>query len=132
VGNVGDVDVCAIVLQRQRVVEVLRSLGVDRERELLAKVDPSLQRLLYRFVRLETLARTRLDEKRLHHVLDPLRRAQQRLDTRATAPAGDDCQIARPGVARTLAVDDDRDARREVGLADEQLAAPRELDDDGF
>jgi hypothetical protein len=48
------------------------------------------------------------------------------------APAGDDREIARAGLSRTLPVDHDRYAGREVGLADQQLAAPRELNYDRF
>jgi hypothetical protein len=41
--DVGDVDVGPVVREGQRVVEVLRRLGIDRERDLAAQVDPALQ-----------------------------------------------------------------------------------------
>jgi hypothetical protein len=80
-------------------------------------------------MRLERRPGPGVDEQRLEDVLDPLRRADDAVDARAALPAGDDGEIAGPGVAGSLAVDDDRHARREVRLAYEQLPAPRELDD---
>jgi hypothetical protein len=83
-------------------------------------------------VRLESAARAPLDQQRLEHVLDPLRRPDQALDARAPATAGDDRKIARACFARAFAVNDDRDAGVEVRLADQELAAPSELDDNGI
>ena len=54
------------------------------------------------------------------------------MDTRPSTPAGDDREIARPRVARALSVDDDRNSRREVRLADSELAAPGKLYNYGF
>jgi hypothetical protein len=51
---------------------------------------------------------------------------------RPALPAGDDREVAGPRLARPSAVDDERDAGREVRLADEQLPAPSQLDDDGL
>jgi hypothetical protein len=81
-------------------------------------------------VRLEGDACAGLEEQRLEHVLDPLRRAEQLLDPRAAAAAGDEREVAWARVARALPIDDDRNARREVRLADEQLPASGELDYD--
>jgi hypothetical protein len=83
-------------------------------------------------VRLEPLPRPRLDQHRLEHVLDPLRGAEDALDTRPSTPARDDREIAWPRVARALAVDNDRNSRREVRLADSELAAPGKLYNNGF
>jgi hypothetical protein len=81
---------------------------------------------------LERLSCAGLDQERLEHVLDPLRRAEDSLHSRAPAPAGDDREIARPRLARALTVDDYRRAEGEVRLADQQLAAPGKLDDERF
>jgi hypothetical protein len=51
------------------------------------------------------------------------------MQSRAALAPRDDREIAGPRVARAFAVDDDRDAGREVRLADEELPAPSELDD---
>jgi hypothetical protein len=83
-------------------------------------------------MRLEPLPRPGLHQQRLEYVLDPLRGADHALDTRPSTPAGDDREIARPRVTRALAVDDDRNPRREVRLADNQLAAPGKLYNNGF
>jgi len=48
------------------------------------------------------------------------------------APPGNDSQISRPRLARALAVDHDRHTGIEVRLADQQLAAPSDLDDNLF
>jgi hypothetical protein len=81
---------------------------------------------------LEPLPRPGLHQQRLEHVLDPLRGADYALDTRPSTPAGNDREIARPRLARALSVDDDRNSRREVRLADSQLAAPSKLYNNGF
>jgi hypothetical protein len=51
---------------------------------------------------------------------------------RPPAPTGDDREIARPRVVRAFPVDDDRNSRREVRLADSELAAPGKLYNNGF
>jgi hypothetical protein len=83
-------------------------------------------------MRLEPHACTRLDQQRLEHVLDSLRRAEQLLYACSAAPARDEGEVTGACVARSFAVDHDRNARREVRLADEQLAPPSKLDDDWF
>jgi hypothetical protein len=52
------------------------------------------------------------------------------LDPRASPPAGRDGEIAGPDVSRALAVERQRNPGREVRLADEQLPAPPDFDDD--
>jgi len=78
-------------------------------------------------MRLEGLTGATVDQERLEHVLDPLPRTEHALHACPPTPAGHDSEIARARLARTLAVDHDRHARREVRLADEELAAPGEL-----
>ena len=130
VGDVGDVDVRALAVDRERVVEVLRRLGIDRQRRQLAQVDASVERRLGRRVRLELLARALLAEQALEHVLDVLRGAEHALDARAPAQAPRDDEVAGVDVAEPLAVEQERRVRREVRLADDELAAARDLDDD--
>jgi hypothetical protein len=83
-------------------------------------------------MRLEPLPGPGLHQQRLEHVLDPLRRAKHALHTGTPAPAGDDCEIPRSRVAHTLAVDHDRNAGREVRLADDELATPGKLYNNGL
>ena len=77
----------------------------------------------------ERLPSAALDQQRLEHVLDPLRRAEDPLHPSPSTPARHHGEIARPRVARALAIHHDGNAGREVGLADEELAAPGQLDD---
>ena len=130
--DVRDVHVRPILLQRQGIVEVLRRLRVDRERQLAPQIDAPFDRRLGNRVRLELDARAGLDQQRLEHVLDPLRRSDDALHARAALAPGHDGEVARSRLPRPLAVDDHRHAGREVRLADEQLPAPGELDDDGL
>jgi hypothetical protein len=82
-------------------------------------------------MRLERPPCTALDEQRLEHVLDPLGAAEPLDDARAAAPGLDDGQVAGIEVAGTLRVERERDARREVRVADEQPPAAVDLDDYG-
>ena len=107
-----------------------RRLGVDREAEEVAQVDAALEALLGRRMRLELDARAAFDEQTLEHVLDPSRRPEVPLDLCAPASGADDGEIARVDVHDPLRVEHDRHARREEGLAADQLAAPFDLDDD--
>jgi hypothetical protein len=52
------------------------------------------------------------------------------MQARATLATADDGQVAGPCLAGAFPVDDNRDAGSEVRLADEQLAAALQLDDD--
>ena len=81
-------------------------------------------------VRLERLAQPLLGEQPLEHGLDVVRLAEHAVDARAAASGADDGEVARPHVAGLLAVEDERSRRLEVRLADEQLAAALDLDDD--
>src|SRR5205823_12298638 len=130
--DVGDVNVRAVPLQRQRVVEVLGRLRVDRERKLTAEIHPPFERRRGGVMRLEPLSRAGIEEQGLEYVLDPLGRAQHPLHACAPAPAGHDGEIAGPRVPRALAVDHDWHAGGEIWLADEQLSAPGELYNNRF
>jgi hypothetical protein len=71
-----------------------------------------------------------VDEQPFKHGLDVVRLAQRAFDTRAAAAGESDDEIARTDVTETLAVEDERHTRHEVRLTDDELAAPRNLDDD--
>jgi hypothetical protein len=111
------------------VVEVLGRLRVDREREQVAEVDASLRVEWRRRERLDGASLASLDEQAVEHRLDRLRPAEDALQARAPTRGRHDRQVARAGVAEAFAVDDDRDARGEEGLADDEPSALRDLDD---
>jgi hypothetical protein len=69
-------------------------------------------------------------QESLEHGLDRGRPAQHPLDPRAAAAGAQDDEVAERGVARALAVDDERDAALEVRLADEKLSPAGQLADD--
>ncbi len=120
----------AILLDGQRVVEVLRRLRVDCEREPLAEVDPALQIERRRLEGLEPTQLALFDQQPLEHDLDPARVAEHALDARPPAAFADDRQL--PRLAGRPAVERERRAGHEVRLADEVLASRRELYDDRF
>jgi hypothetical protein len=68
-------------------------------------------------------------EQALEHDLDVFRLAELPLDARAAAARTDDDEVPGSDVAAAFPVDLDRDVRDEVRLADEQLAALVDLDD---
>ena len=134
--DVGDVHPCphpaaALALEREGVVEVLRLVGVDRERVEVAQVDPvrlDVQREALRHgVR---PAQALVPEEPFQHGLDPARRAEDLLEPGAPASLPEDHEIADRGRAGTLAVDDDGNAALEVRLAHEELALPGQLTDE--
>ena len=133
--DVGDVHPRAhaglLSLEGQRVVEVLRALGVDREREEVPQVDPV--RLVVRGERRQRRVRgskALVPEEAFEHRLDPARRAEHLLDPRAAASRPDDDEVADRRLPGALAVDDDRDAAFEERLADEELALAGQLADE--
>ena len=69
-------------------------------------------------------------EQGLEDVADPVGRAERALEPRAPPTRVHDGEVARAEVAEPLRLEHDRDARREVRLADDELAAPADLDDD--
>ena len=121
-------EAAAFLLHGDRVVEVLRGLRVDREAELIAQVDAVGQIGLGRLVGLEARADARVHEQSFEDDLDVFRLAELALEPRAASAGAHDDQVAGADVAAALPVDRDRDVRDEVRLADEQLAAPVDLD----
>ena len=120
-----------LAAERERVVEVLRRLRVDREGRQLAQVDAARRGS----ARGACTARTRRAR--------PARRAAPRARSRSASrgPSARSTRARpRPGrttarspgceVAEPLRVEHDRHAGREVRLADDQLAAAADLDDD--
>ena len=81
-------------------------------------------------MRLERLSRAALDEQRLEDVLDSVRGPERLLDVCSALPRPHERQVARLEVAEPFRLEDERHARREVRLADDELAAPADLDDD--
>jgi hypothetical protein len=118
-----------LLAERERVVEVLRGLGVDREGQQVAQVDTAVGARLGRRVRLERLPRPALDEQCLEDVLDPVPRADARADLGAAAAGDDVDEVARLDVVQALRVEDDRRSGLEVRLALDEPAAPLNLDD---
>ena len=91
-GDVGDVhpraDSVGFAPERERVVEVLRGIGIDGVGRQVAQVDAVRILGRRRIVRLERLPGAALDEERLEDVLDPVRRPERLLDAaRALSPA---------------------------------------------
>ena len=125
-------DPVALAPERERVVEVLRRLGVDRERRA-GRAGRRGPRAAARAASCgsNSAPRALLDEQRLEHVLDPVGAARARARPargrgrcgrrrgrrrrRRRAPCGR-ATTGTPGV--------------EVRLADDELAAPRDLDDE--
>ena len=130
-GDVRDVDEHAVVVQRERVVEVLRRLGVDRERELVAEVEAALGRRLAQLERLELPALALLDEQPLEHRLDRARPPEHALELRPPAPLAQDGEIAGARLAAATPVQHERHARREVRLAHDELPSPGDFRDYG-
>jgi len=124
-----------------RVVEVPRVVRVDRGGEQRAEIDAARLAGL-RVTRervglgrdggleLRDRAHPGVVEQAFEHRLDRAGRPEHALDPCTAAPGRDDDELTRSNVPRTLAVEDDRGARIEVRLPDEQLAAPRDLADE--
>ena len=70
-----------------------------------------------------------MPEEPFENRLDVIGPAEHPLEARAAAPVSEYRQVADRRVSGALAVDDDRRAALEVGLADEELAAAGKLDD---
>ena len=71
-----------------------------------------------------------MDEQPLQHHLDVVRLAEHLLEPRASPAGAHDDEIPLPHVPEALPVEHDRDVRHEERLADDELAAPRHLDDE--
>jgi hypothetical protein len=124
------VHVRRLAVERERVVEVLGGLGIDRDGREVAEVSPPLRRRRRRRVRLELLPCASFDEQSLEDVFDLVRGAEDVDDLRAAASEAGDDEIAGAGRAKILAVEADRRPGREVRVADDELAAPGDLHDD--
>ena len=114
--DVGDVhphpDPVALAADRDRVVEVLRGLGVDREREQVAEVDAALEARLGRLVGLEVRRGAPCSTSSPSSTVSiELRRAEHALEPRAPAARADDDEVAGAGVAEPVAVERERHAR---------------------
>ena len=105
VRDVGDVhpgaDAVGLAAERERVVEVLRRLGIDRVGDELAEIDAVASRPARGVVRLELDPRALLDEQRLEHVLDAVGRAEPTLHPGAAAPGSDEREVARRPLRRS-------------------------------
>ena len=113
--DVGDVhpgaQPVAFVPHRDRVVEVLRRLGVDRERELVAQVDPALERRRGQVVRLVLLDQPLLLEQGLEHAVDRVGGPERFLEPRAALARRDDRELAGPNLGEAAPVEHERHAR---------------------
>jgi hypothetical protein len=83
-------------------------------------------------VRLERTPRAPLDEQSLEHALDMIRRAENLLDLGAPAARVHDGEIPRRNVPDSFRVENHRHTGGEVRLADDQLPAATDLDDDAL
>ena len=129
--DVGDVhpgtDAVPLAHHRDRVVEVLRRVGVDRERRQVAEIDSTFAGRLPQVDGLQRRPRAALDQETLEHSLDPARRPEHALDLRSPPTTRDHGQVASFCPVQRLAIEGDRRPRREVGLAHHELAATRDL-----
>ena len=127
--DVGDVHVGAVLGDRERVVEVLGGLRVDGEGELIAQVDAAFGADRRRIVGLEAAELALLHQQPLEDDFDPGGRPEHALDPRPTTAFVHHGEIAWLHLPRPLAIEHDRSTRREIRLADEELAPLGDLDD---
>ena len=103
-GDVGDVDppakAVSFLLHRDRVVEVLRGHGIDREAGLVAQVDPVREVRLRRFVRLELHPCPCVDEQTFEHDPNVLCLPELPLEARTAAAGSHHDQVPRLGCRR--------------------------------
>ena len=113
--DVGDVhpraDAVWLASKRQRVVEVLRGVGVDRVGEQLAKVDAVRDVDRPELVLFERLPVAAFDEQRLEHVLDVVGATEVLLDVRTPAAGAHDGKVAALEVAGALQIESQRERR---------------------
>jgi len=81
-------------------------------------------------VRLERDPGALLDEERFEDVVDPAGASEAPLDLGPPPARPHDGEVAGAGVAEALVVEHERHAGGEVRLADDELAAPADLDDE--
>ena len=120
--DVGDVhpgpDPVGLPAERERVVEVLRRLRVDRDRRQLAQVDAALERLGAAARTARSRPRAPCSTRSASSTFS-MRRALPRLalDLRAAAARSRRARGRPAEIARALRVEHDRHPGREVGLA---------------
>jgi hypothetical protein len=119
----------AVLGDRERVVEVLGGLRVDRERELIAQVDAAFRADRRRIVGLEPAQLAFLHEQAREDDLDPVGRPQNALDPRPPTAFAHERKVARLRFAASLAIEQQRRPGDEVRVADEILASLGKLDD---
>jgi hypothetical protein len=133
-GHVGDVDPRAhavgLAAHAEGVVEVLRLLWVDREREEPAEVDAIRFALRWVVRKRRVLpAQALVPEQPFENGLDVARGPEDPLEPGAPAPRTENDEVADGRLPRPPPVDHDLGPGLEVRLADEELAAPGELTD---
>jgi hypothetical protein len=119
-----------LLLDEHRIVEVLGSLGVDREAELVPQVNAVREVGVGSVIRLELGAHTGIDEQSLEDGLDVLRLAENPLELCPAAARPHDGEVARTYIAEPLAVEHERNVRHEERLAQDELALLLDLDDE--
>jgi hypothetical protein len=93
------VNVRTVLGDRERVVEVLGCLRVDRERELLAEVYSAVDRDRRRVVGLEAAELAFLHQQALEHCFDPVCTAENAFDASSSATLADQGEVAGLGFA---------------------------------
>ena len=122
----------ALAPERERVVEVLRRLRVDRDRRTgrAGRSGPRAVAAGSSYGSSGSARPARRAAPRARSRSAP-RGPSTALDPRAAAAGADEREVARPDASPTaLRVEHDRHARREVRLADDELAARADLDDE--
>ena len=133
--NIRDVhpgpDAVPLGAERERVVVILGSLGVDREGDEVAQVDTIglvVARLLRK--RRRGSADSLVPEEAFKHRLDVGGTAEDTLEARASPAQAHEDQVADRGVLGTFAVDDHRHAALEERRDRKELAAAGKLADE--
>ena len=114
-------DAVSFPFDRDRVVEVLGRVGVDREGGQAAQVGAPVEARFAQLERLERRSRSPFGQEPLEHGFDPIGRPEHALHLRPSSAAGDDREVAALGAVQRLAVEDDRRTGEEVRLADDEL-----------
>ena len=124
--HVGDVHprahAVALALERQRVVEVLRRLRVDGERDETAEVDAIVEARRRSIVWLETAAQPFLHEQAFEDVLDVIRASDHPLEPRSPPSPPQHRDVSGVGVAEPFPIDEQRNTRLEQRLPDDEPA----------
>ena len=119
--------------ERERVVEVLRRVGVDRVRRQVAQVDAARSGSRSGGSCGSNGCRAPCSTSSASRTFSiRVGRPERSLDVRAAAPGRTTARSPGLEVAEPLRLEHDRHARREVRLADDELPAPADLDDDAL